>query len=135
MRVLIDSNVFVSALLRSASCRGIVEALRDGAFTLITSAALVDELAAVVERPKFSERISPEDRRNLLALIREEGRLVLPKRSTVPIRDPKDRPVLECAYAAELLVTGDHDLLVLGRIGTTRVLTPGELLALLEGRG
>ena len=139
MRVLLDANVFVAALLRSrtarvGSCRAILEAFRDGQFSLITAEPLVDELVQVLGRPKFNDRISPEDRRNLLELVRTDGEFVVPRRSALLVRDPKDRPVLECAYAADLLVSGDHDLQVLGSIGSTSVLSPSAFLALLKSR-
>ena len=124
MRVLVDTNVFVAALLRSASCRAIVEALRDGAFTLITAEALVDELSDVSRRPKFFGSISHDDIEELLALIRRDGCFVTPRRSSIAVRDPDDRPILDCVYAADCLVSGDHDLQVLGRVGSTAILSP-----------
>lgn len=132
MRVLLDTNVFVSALLRTGSSRAIVEALRDGAFTLITSEALVAEIAEVIARPKFSAAISADDRRELLALITRDAHFVTPHPVTLHVRDPKDRLVLACAYAADILVSGDHDLQVLRVIGTTEVLSPSRFLAKLS---
>jgi putative PIN family toxin of toxin-antitoxin system len=129
MRALVDTNVFVAALLRSASCRAILEALRDRSFTLITSEPLLRELSSVLGRPKFAGSISAADRRELLDLVRREGRIVPPRRPSIDIRDPNDRPVLDCAYAADALVTGDRDLLVLGAVGKTAVLPPATFLA------
>ena len=132
MRVLIDTNVFVAALLRSASCRAIFEGFRDGVFTLVTSEALISEIAQVLSRPKFAGRISPEDRRELLELLRRDGEVVAPRSSPVAVRDAKDRLVLNSLYAADMLVTGDHDLQVLGRVETTTILSPRAFLAWLS---
>lgn len=129
MRVLLDTNVFVAALLRSASCREILEALRDGAFTLITAEVLVAELLDVLSRLKFSGRISADECAEVLDLIRRDGSFVVPRRSPVAVRDADDRPVLGCAYAADLLVTGDHDLQVLKRVGPAAILSPRAFLS------
>jgi len=134
MRVLIDTNVFVAALLRSVSCRAILEAFRDGRFTLITSEALLAELTDVLGRPKFSGGVSPDDCRDVLKLIRREGTFVAPKESSVAVRDVKDRPVVNCLYAADVLVTGDHDLHVLGRVEKTEILFPSQFLSRLGKR-
>ena len=134
MRVLLDTNVFVAALLRSASCRSILESLRDGAFTLITSDPLINELVSVLGRAKFADSISSDDIRELLELIRREGRFVTPKSSPVAIRDPNDRLVLNCLYAADWLVTGDHDLQVLLRVGPSTILSPQAFLSRLAKR-
>ena len=132
MRVLLDTNVFVSSLLRAGSPHAILEALRDGAFTLVTAEPLLNELTHVLGRPKFSDRVSPDDCRRLLELIRRDGRFVVPRRSTAMVRDPKDRPVLDCLYAADVLVSGDHDLQVLKRVGTTVILSPSAFLSQLK---
>ena len=132
MRALIDTNVFVSALMGSASCRAILEGFRDGVFTRVTSEELLSEVAQVLSRRKFSGRISPEDRRELLELLRRDGELVAPRSSPVAVRDAKDRVVLNSLYAADMLVTGDHDLQVLGRVETATILSPRAFLAWLS---
>ena len=132
MRVLLDTNVFVSSLLRAGSSHAILEALRDEAFTLITAEPLVNELTRVLGRSKFSDRVSPNDCRRLLELIRRDGCFVVPRRSTAMVRDPKDRAVLDCLYAADVLVSGDHDLQVLKRVGTTVILSPSAFLSQLK---
>jgi len=133
MRVLLDANVFVAALLRSkssrvGSCRTILEAFRDGAFTLITAKVLVAELSQVLSRPKFFDLIAPKDVGSLLELIHRDGVFVVPQPSSLAIRDPKDRPVVNCLYAADVLVTGDHDLQILKRVDKTAIMSPAAFL-------
>lgn len=134
MRVVIDTNVFVSSLLRSGSCRAILEVLRNEAFTLVTSEPLIGELTLVLSRPKFAGCFGPEDCRELLDLIHHQGNVVEPRSTPIAVRDVKDRPVLECLYAADLLVSGDKDLQVLTRVGTTAILSPAMFVALLKTR-
>ena len=49
-----------------------------------------------------------------------------PKKSVIICDDPNDNKLLECAEesGADFLVTGDNDLLRLGRFGKTRIITP-----------
>jgi len=126
---LVDTNVLVAALLRSSSCRAILEGVRDGAFALVTSDGLLSECAEVSARPKFAGRIAPEDRRALLELLHRDGEVVAPRSSSVAVRDAKDRLVLNCAYAADVLVTGDHNLQVLKRVETATIMSPTAFLA------
>ena len=134
MRAVLDTNVFLAALLHSASCRAILEALRDSAFSLVTSEALMAELMDVLARPKFAGRLSADDRRELIELVRREGHSVKPRRIALAVRDAGDRLVLECAYAADCVVSGDHDLQALKYIGSARVVSPALFLSLLSHR-
>jgi putative PIN family toxin of toxin-antitoxin system len=79
----------------------------------------VEELTRVLTYPKF--RLSTEDRRELLADYIPYCEVVEPtERCAAVSRDGKDQPLLDLAHSghAEVLVTGDHDLLVLA--GQTR---------------
>ncbi len=53
MRAVLDTNVLLSGLLWHGTPHRLIEEVRAGAFTLITSAALLTELGEVIRRPKF----------------------------------------------------------------------------------
>ena len=55
MRAVIDVNVLVSGLLWHGTPHTLIEHLRDGTLRLVSSPALLAELAEVLERPKFNE--------------------------------------------------------------------------------
>ena len=60
MRVVIDTNIIVSALIAPAGKpAAIIDAWLDGKFTLLTCAAHVDELRSTLQKPRVAELIKP----------------------------------------------------------------------------
>lgn len=134
-RVVLDTNTVLSALLFA---QGRLVPLRvawqSGALTPLLCAQTVEELLCVLAYPKF--KLTPEDRDELLADYLPFGEVVAPwkKSPAVPAcRDKHDRVFLELALvgAAEWLVTGDQDLLSLGRQVKFRIITPVAAIGLL----
>ena len=134
MRVVVDTNVFLSALLRGRSTRPLLSAVIAHRFRLFTSDTLVDELADVISRPEWLRLLDASDCRELLAIIRESATFVTPTQHVTVCRDPEDNAVLECALAgrADYLVTGDRDLLALNPFHGIRILRPADFLRLLS---
>lgn len=136
MRVVLDTNVLISAVIAVGSPYRIYQAWLDGAFELITSAALLREVELVIARPHIAERIqTPNFRRSeFLGEFRERGLLVTPRQEVHRIAiDPPDNRVLEAAVEgrADYIVTGDGHLLDLGRHEGTDIVTPTRFLAIL----
>ncbi|MFH2031249.1 MAG: putative toxin-antitoxin system toxin component, PIN family [Bacteroidota bacterium] len=129
-RVVIDNNVFISALLKSKNCSAILEAFLDGKFDLVISEELISELIDVVSQPKFSSIILTKDINELLELLSKEVEIILPKSKFFTCRDTKDNMVLECAFSGdvECIVTGDNDLLELKKFKGIPILTPQKFL-------
>ena len=131
MRVVLDTNALVSALLFSGLSSQLVSRWRNGVITLLLSRDILDEYLRVLSYPKFE--LSEED---IKELIQEEilpyAEVVKPKRRLhVVQRDPSDDKFLECAVAgkASVIISGDKDLLSLGRYGRIRIQTPAQFLA------
>ena len=60
MRVVLDTNIIVSALIAPAGKpAAIIDAWLDGKFTLLTCAAHLDELRSTLQKPRVAERIQP----------------------------------------------------------------------------
>lgn len=139
MRIVLDTNVVVSALLWRGTPHRLREAIRQHAGTeLFTSAALLDELARVLARPFAAQRLAliGADARALLADYALAADLVTPLAvPSVIAADPDDDHVIAAAVAAEadLVVSGDRHLLALGTHRTIRILTPAEALARIDG--
>jgi len=72
MRLVIDTNVLLSALLWRNTPYALLEQARNGVVTLISSPALLAELAEVLERPKFDAILAKSDtsRAQLFAKVR-----------------------------------------------------------------
>ena len=134
MRAVIDTGVFVSALIRKQGILGdVLRALRDGRFTAIYTTDIVVEIIDVLGREKFRAKyhIEPDDITTLVNLIRLRGELVTPIKKLTACRDPKDDKFLEAALVAkaDCIVSGDADLLVLNPFEEIPILRPAEFLA------
>lgn len=133
MLAVIDTNVFLSALLRSRTTRPVIEALIARRFQLVTSELLIEELADVLSRPAWCRALNPSECRELFAIIREAATVIQRTPRVRVCRDPEDNALLACALAghAEFLVTGDRDLLILHPFRGIDILPPNEFLRLL----
>lgn len=132
MRVVLDSNCLISALLFSAeNLKWLRQAWQSGRIVPLVSRATMDELLRVLQYPKF--QLTPEDIEHLLADFLPWAEVVdveqepdgLPE-----ISDSDDVKFLALAVAAKAaaLVSGDkHILDVKGRLGSVLVLTLAEL--------
>jgi uncharacterized protein len=136
MRVVLDTNVLVSALLVEASLPAQVLTLwRAGRFTLLTSTQQLDELRQVTRYPKLRSRLTPALAGRLINELRQVAVLVqdLPLVDVSP--DPYDNYLLAMASGgeAEYLVTGDkQDVLSLERYLDTRILSVRNFLTLIQ---
>jgi uncharacterized protein len=136
VRIVADTNTVLSGLLWQGSPRQLIDLARGRAFTLLTSTALLAELAEVIGRAKFAARVHDA---GLAAaeLVEDYARLaeiVVPASFPELVsRDPDDDLVLATALAAEasLIVSGDRDLLVLGTFRDIRILDAADALTLI----
>ena len=119
MRVVIDTNVVLSGLIKPDSVPGrVVRAWRDGSFQFVLFEFLVEEIAVTLARPKIQALVPwPAEQINRFVLeLRAFCEVVEPADLDFKYpRDPDDIPVLATliASAADVLVTGDRDLLAL----------------------
>ena len=109
IRVVLDTNVLVSALLKPESVPATVLMLAlSGGFQLCVSEAIFAEYEEVIRRPRFKR--SPNVIDGTLRSIRKIGYWVKPATSVKECGDPADNMFLECAEAAnaDYLVTGNE---------------------------
>ena len=123
MKLLLDTNVLVAALVARGTCNDLLEhCVRH--HIVISSKPLLDELRDVLTR-KFRQRAM--DVRAAVRLFEETFTLVAPEVLEPPAcRDPDDDVVLATALAGEsaAIVSGDQDLLILDPFRGIRVLAP-----------
>jgi len=134
MRAVVDTGIFVSALIRRRGTIGLIlQALRDGRFLVIFTTDILVEIIDVLGRDKIRIKyhIDPDDISALINLIRLRGELVIPTQTVNVCRDPKDNKFLEAAQAgqADCIVSGDADLLDLEAFEDIPILRPAEFLA------
>jgi hypothetical protein len=138
MRVVADTNVVISGLLWRGPSRAVLDAAREGRLELFTSSELLAELAEVLERFKFRERLERAgvDASELVAGFASLAVWAAPaERETVVLADADDDAVLACARAAnaEWIVSGDRHLLELSSYRGIEILSPATAMELLSG--
>ena len=131
MRVVLDTNVLVSGLLFPGGPPSrLVAAWRRGAFDLVVSDFLVDELARTWHHLAPRLKHTPADLDDFLDTLQLRSEIVqidadrLSQASAAGLRDPNDVPILAMLIgaAADFIVTGDKDLLAVA--GIYPILTP-----------
>ena len=131
LRVVIDPNVFVSAVISPNGVPGeVVRAALARKFHLVVSATLIGELSDVVSRPKLRRYIDTEQARTLVDSILGVAELLDdPKSPGSRVRDADDEYLcaLADATAADVLVSGDRDLADAALV-TAVVMTPRAVL-------
>lgn len=129
-RVVVDTNVLISSLLLpdTASCKAVEKAIREGA--LLVSDATLEELGDVLSRKKFDPYVSLNDRKKFIRLLGRISEWVASGRRIRACRDPRDDKFLEVAVNgdANLIISGDKDLLVLNPFMGIPIASPSEYL-------
>ena len=138
MRVVLDANIFVSAII---SPRGvpahILSAWRDEQFVLVMSRATIAEISRVLGYPKIVKYHGwSEDRVQAFADDLAHVAILTPGELSLAVvsDDPTDDRYLECAVEgnAAYLVSGDHHLLTLGSYEGISILSPRVFLEFLR---
>ncbi len=134
-RAVLDTNVLVSALISPGGpSAALLLELRAGAFELVVSPLLLEELEDVLARPKLRAWVTRAEAAAYLAVIREESILYAdpPPSGSTLCADPDDEFLIDLARAAgaDTIVSGDRHLLDLRP--TLPVLSPAEFLSRLR---
>lgn len=112
MRIVVDTNQLIRALMRPPQLATFIMAWQASRFTVVCSRQLLDEYLLVLDYPEITELLYPELRRAFSAQLLPEIELFdLPEIPAV-CRDPEDDKVLATALwgAVDYLVTADGDL-------------------------
>jgi putative PIN family toxin of toxin-antitoxin system len=135
MRVVLDTNILISALMISAgNPASIYRAWQERQFTLLTCAEHLDELRATLRKPAIAARILPYKAGGLVNEIKRLAVSVDFLRRVHRSPDPTDDFLLALCEAgnADYLVTGDQSgLLALKRHGVTRIVSARRFIELL----
>ncbi|MDP9729898.1 putative toxin-antitoxin system toxin component, PIN family (plasmid) [Alicyclobacillus sp. TC] len=136
MKVVLDTNVFISGLLMPQSVPGrIVQAWKNSQYTLVMSEALLNEIERVLNYPKIQRRLhwEPEKVKQYVSLLRFYSELVSIEETLISIprellRDEKDYPILATYISgqANWLVSGDEHFQDIRR--QYSICTPSEFL-------
>lgn len=129
-RVVLDTNVVVSALVFEGPSNRLVAAWQQRRFRLLVSQQLLTEYLRVLHYPKF--HLTQDDIRSLVEeeLLPFITPVTVSRVPRVVLADPSDDQVLGCAAAgkADVVVTGDRHLLALARYKWVRIVTLADFL-------
>jgi putative PIN family toxin of toxin-antitoxin system len=129
MRVVLDTNVFISGVFFGGPPYQILKAWRDGEVQVVLSAEILDEYQRVGHT--LGEQFPDIDIGRILELLAVEAELVAPSRLPHPVcKDPDDDKFLACAMASgtKFVISGDKQLLQASGYRGIEVLTPRRFL-------
>jgi putative PIN family toxin of toxin-antitoxin system len=123
IKVIIDTNIWISYLLTN-SFRKIDQLIESDSILLIFSEELISEFLSVIHRPKFKIIIDDSDIDLIFQTLLRKSELVHVKTDLNLCRDSKDNFLLNLTIDShtDYLVTGDSDLLIMKKIGFTKII-------------
>jgi len=129
LKVVIDTNVIISALNFGGNPKAVLELARKRHIRNTTSPFIINEIDRVLTR-KFGWQM--EVMREVINDIQGFSYVVNPPETIAVIKNLSDNRILECAVAggADYLISGDHHLTDLKTFGTINLVTPTEFLAI-----
>ena len=125
----LDTNILISALGWRGNPHRVLQKVVDGEIELFISTEQFEELARVLDYPKFD--FTEEQKVRFKALILAIANIVEPKRRLDIVKeDPSDNRILECALVADVdfVISGDEHLLSLGQVERIKIVKANEFL-------
>lgn len=129
IRVVIDTNVLISAFINPGRSRDVLEKVFKGDIRLISSPAILSEFEEVLSREKFG--FTKDQVAKVLSIILRVSEVITPKISiNVVSDDPDDNKILECALdgKATNIISGDKHLLRLKIYKSIGIYSPNQFL-------
>jgi uncharacterized protein len=137
LRLVLDTNVWVSAMIWGGSPARIIKAAEEGKVCIITSEEIINEINRTLAYPRL-KRIYEEagiSQQQMIEAVLQVTKLVEVKTKIHAVReDPADDKFLECAVdsKADYIVSGDDHLLKMGGYERTRIVSVRQFLKILE---
>ena len=131
MRVVLDTNVFISGIHWNGSSEKIIRAWMNKDFDLVSSLPIIKELVRILM--SFKVPLDLDDISWWESLILEKAILVVPTEKINIVTDPDDNKFVEAALEgeAQYIVSKDKHLLILKEYGGIKVLHPDDFFGLL----
>jgi putative PIN family toxin of toxin-antitoxin system len=130
VRAVIDTNVLISATFWPGKPKQLLNQVRRGKITFLTSEVLLAELKEVLTREDKPFTLSEEDAHRVIMQIRNIAEIIEPCSLVTTCRDETDNRVLECALdgRADWIITGDKHLLELELFEGIKITTVANFL-------
>jgi uncharacterized protein len=136
LRVVLDTNVFISAMLHPHGvCGQIILAWEQRLFIVLYNLELIEEIKLVSQYPRLKSRFKKHRIGHLINQLHSDGLYVRSNRNSRSSKDPKDDfliAIVEHGSANTLVSSDNAGVLELERIGNAVVLTPTAFLRFLQ---
>lgn len=129
MRVILDTNVFISGIFFTGPPYEILKAWQDNRIRIVASPAILEEYQRVAET--LSSQYSGIDIGEIIDLLIAHAELIMPERLKGSVcEDPHDDKFLECAIngKAKFIISGDKHLLRVSSYQGIKILTPRQFM-------
>lgn len=127
MKVVLDTNIFISGIFWKGASNKVITNWREGRFTLITSLETISEIIKILK--DFKIKLPDEMIKEWIDLIVRNSIIVEPKEKIDAVKDdPKDNIFIETAVAgnADYIVSQDNHLLKLKEFRGIKIISPEE---------
>ncbi len=134
MRIVLDTNVLISSLIKSGPPRELFSKITSGSSSLIYSKEILEEFVEVSNDPKIRQYVGEAEVLEFIRVLNKSAKLVQIRSRFQEIKDdPDDDIILRTAFdgKAEYIVSGDKHLLSLGNFRGIQVVTIHRMLQLL----
>lgn len=127
-KVVIDTNIFISAFGWGGRPFKLIELLEDGEIRNCVSEETFNELFEALTYPKLSFPIKLQT--EILEFVLAHSDFYSPKEDLKLTRDPEDNKFIECALSANasFIITGDKGLLSIKQFHNIKIVTPDDFL-------
>ncbi len=136
MKVVLDTNIFISGIHWAGDSNKILYHLMNNKFQHITSQEIIKE---ITETLKDFKKPLPDDQLAFWErFITMKSEVVIPSESiNIVNNDPDDNKIIEAAYYgdADYIITQDNHLLKINQYKGISILTPSEFLVILSNNG
>jgi len=131
-RVVLDTNVLISAVIHNGKPRQLLNAVNDKKYVLVTSSWILNEVVEVLRRPKF-QMCEDEIMQILFALASSSDIKIVKSKFKVVKEDPDDDVIINTAYdgQADYIVSGDGHLLRVKKFKNIQIVVVAEMLKML----
>lgn len=139
MRLVVDTNVLLSGLIWSGPPRKLIDAAIEGEIEIVSSVALLEELHRTLSYGRIVSAMRAKGKQPIAIMDLIAGLAEIVDAPALPqhvCRDPDDDAVLACALAAraDLIISGDDDLLVLATFEGIPIVTAASALVRIATR-
>lgn len=135
MRIVIDTNLWISALFSYSLRQQLESIIGNEQIVILASDELLNEVKEVAQRPNLQKYIKPDLAALFLEVLSRRVDLIEVNSEVQVCRDPNDDFLLALCKdgKADLLITGDKDLLIIGAFENTKIVNLSSFEGILSG--